>query len=123
MSKQKCNYFDHSSPGSRRPEPILCEDLQTVWLKVLVEYAADWVGLRGVNKPKTSPNNPPRTPNTVQTASKGDPTKEDEEEGDDKKSRKEKEDPMLLLIWEVIGGLLGDVFGLFTPLRPTQSTA
>ena len=36
--------------------------LRTVCGKVLVEYAVDWVGLRGVNKPKTTPNNHQKRP-------------------------------------------------------------
>ena len=47
-------YFDPNSPGSRRPIPILCEDLWTVRGQVLVEFAADRVGFRGVDSRYTN---------------------------------------------------------------------
>ena len=42
-------YFDHSFTKSRRPDPILCEDLPTVRGKVLAQYGPERVGLKGAN--------------------------------------------------------------------------
>ena len=51
---KKQMYFDNNFRRSRRPVPILCEDLRTVRGQVLVEYAADRVGFRGVDSRYTN---------------------------------------------------------------------
>ena len=41
--------YDHNFAGSRRPCPILCEDIQTVRGQVLVKSGPKRFGFRGVN--------------------------------------------------------------------------